>query len=623
MKIQELVYNIIVEAEISNKLFQQLSTKWGVADKEEIQKIKDWFDSKSSGFNEKVKKKFFVNKDGETISGENAFTYDAENKKILKPGIKMIEREVDVPQILTFKRRFPEFNKPLKDILSYTLDEIKFLSKLYKSDLFKVENNVDEFKKMINEFKTNNWIINDDKINDSYEKLWKGNFGKIYDDSNGFKIFSIKNVAESKSFGYYEGFVAEKLNKSQKNYNERTGGFQKWCITRTGDDNMWTSYRVENPKTNRTFYFILDEDKNPFKGEELNRNTDKTISLDNLYYISAFQATEHKDINDFGRLSNLSNPYPEPTITLEKLLEIYTKLNNDLENGEKVYSLFKKVPFNISELGDKTEINVIQLMNEDPTSPYEFSKREPEEKTNYIAAGRYITKGISWKSMDDEQRLQYINKSQKENNEYLERFQTQELYLAILESNFLKELEHRLKDQLHIEHGVADIVANIIKTNYEVVCKSIELSKHHLIMFKEKGKKLNQGCHVGLFNSKTFKWVSVDGNNFSPDGGYKILKIIPRMDIESNTTYNVEIYSKTNDPNDETNFVAIWPILHRPIKRYFLTGKKWNEIEPKFKSNDETIKKYNPKLTTDPNIERNPENDDDLTDIRESKRRRY
>lgn len=617
MKIQELVYDIIVEAEMSNKLYQQLSTKWGITNKEELQKIKDWFDSKSSGFNEKVKKKFFVNKDGDTISGENAFMYDSENKKTLKPDVKILEREVDVPQIFAFKRKFPQFNKPLKDILSYSLDEIKFLSKLYRSDLFGSNDTNDTYKQIINDFKKDNWSVTNEKIKNSYEKLWNGNLGKIYEDG-GFKIFHIKNVAESKSFGYYEGFVAVKLACSPKAYNERSDGFQKWCITRPGSDNMWTSYRVKNERINRTFYFIMDESKNPFPGNELTNETNKEISYDNLFYISAFQATDHKDVNDFGRLSDLSNPYPEPTITLEKLLAIYPKLNDELENGEKVYSLFKKIPFNVDELGDKNEINVVQLMNEDPTSPYEFSKRDPEEKTNYISAGRYITKGISWKSMDDEQRMEYINKAQKQNNEYLERFQTQELYMAILETNFIKELEHRLKDQLHIEHGVADIVANIIKTNYEVVCKSIELTKNYLIMFKEKNKELKQGAGVGLFNAKSFKWVSINGNEFSPSSGYKISKILPRIDIDSSTSYMVEIYSKTNNPDDETNFIAIWPILHRPIKRYFLTGKKWLEIESKFKGNEEVIKKYNPKITTNPNNSINP--DDDLTDIRENKK---
>ncbi len=298
MKIRDLVYDLVIEAEMSQKrreaIQKELNTlreKWG--DKftpEQIEKYYSWFETTKANFN------------------------------------------VELPQWRSFLYRFDgnhgysKFNvEDLKQITKYTAQQIKSIYDEYNA-VDAGGNNEDEV------FSSRDRSPTPEKVVAS-KKLWYGKDNLIYE-NDGFRVYSIPNQQTSINYGYY-------LNTMHDRPYNFSGG--QWCTTWHGDNNYYPSKRP-----NRYFYFIIDESKHPDVVD--NKDVSK-------YYLSALQAMK----NGTFSLTDITNP-GEPPISNEGLLKLYPKLSEVMDKlvfipyDEETELIIKNVISKINEVpGDRYE----------------------------------------------------------------------------------------------------------------------------------------------------------------------------------------------------------------------------------------------------------------------------
>ncbi len=267
MKIRDLVYDLVIEAEMSQKRREAiqkdlnfLREKWGnMFSPQEIEKYYEWFEKTKNNFNPELSqwRSFLYRFDG--AHGYSKF--DIAN---------------------------------LKEITRYTAQQIKSIYDEYNPVIAGEENNTEVFSSKDRKPTT-------EKIEASKE-LWYGKKNLIYE-NDGFRIYDINNQQISINYGYY----LKTMHEPPYNF----GGGQ-WCTTWWDENNYYPSKRP-----NRSFYFVIDESKHP----------DKVSNQDvSKYYLGALQAMK----NGTFALTDITNP-GEPTYTVERLLSIYPKLSEVLD----------------------------------------------------------------------------------------------------------------------------------------------------------------------------------------------------------------------------------------------------------------------------------------------------
>lgn len=267
MKIRDLVYDLVIEAEMSQKRREAiqkdlnlLREKWGDRfSPQEIEKYYEWFEKTKNNFNIQLPqwRSFLYRFDGE--HGYSKF---------------------DVANI--------------KEITRYTAQQIKSIYDEYNPVIAGEENNATVFS-------SKDRKPTPEKIEASKE-LWYGNNNLIYE-NDGFRVYDINNQQTSINYGYY----LKTMHEPPYNF----GGGQ-WCTTWWDENNYYPSKRP-----NRSFYFVIDESKHPEKVS--NQDVSK-------YYLGALQAMK----NGTFALTDITNP-GEPTYTVDKLLQIYPKLSEVLD----------------------------------------------------------------------------------------------------------------------------------------------------------------------------------------------------------------------------------------------------------------------------------------------------
>lgn len=267
MKIRDLVYDLVIEAEISQKRRESiqkdlnfLRERWG--DKfspQEIEKYYEWFEKTKNNFN------------------------------------------IQLPQWRSFLYRFDgqhgysQFDVAnIKEITKYTSLQIKSIYDEYNPAIGGEENNAEVFS-------SKDRKPTPEKIEASKE-LWYGKNNLIYE-NDGFRVYDINNQQTSINFGYY----LKTLHDAPYHFS---GG--PWCTTWHGDNNYYPSKRP-----NRSFYFVIDESKHP----------DKVSNQDvSKYFLSALQAMKGGTF----ALTDITNP-GEISYTVERLLQTYPKLSEVLD----------------------------------------------------------------------------------------------------------------------------------------------------------------------------------------------------------------------------------------------------------------------------------------------------
>ena len=209
MRIQDLVFDVIVEEVKNKKLFNYLLEKWygntpSDAQIKQCEEIIEDFNRYKDGFSLKKSqiRTFLTMFDGQ----HGSVMFDPNN---------------------------------LKDITKYTFEQI--LALLHEYD---EEGTNQESEESV--FSGSDKKATPERIQASKD-LWNGEEYKVVDEGD-LRVYAIPDQRVSMNFGYYEQYIARKQ------------GGEQWCVTGRGSSdsrsNMWGSYR-----NRRTFYFVIDDTK--------------------------------------------------------------------------------------------------------------------------------------------------------------------------------------------------------------------------------------------------------------------------------------------------------------------------------------------------------------------------
>lgn len=426
------------------------------------------------------------------------------------------------PQVFSFLNRYDGnhghklFNQnDLKDIKKYDYDQITFLLEQYSDVDLDVpdEDNISTKKNTLN-----------DEIVNASKKLWFGEKYLIIDDGD-FRVYDIPNQATSIRFGYYSHKVGKDL-----------GGSHSWCVTWTGDrTNMWGRYRPD-----RTFYFVIDESKNP----EIEKDPEK-----NKYYLGALQSAKDTDKN--YRLTSVKNDNDTP-FTWEEISKIYPKLTEHKD-------LIVQREYSEEEVEVKT---IVGQMVENSSSRFDFKRQSRKHKKSYIDLGNVLTKPESWLSLDTTLKNAYINVTTRDN-----------VYDKFSNFDFLSEIrkdkpQFKLLDtkltQLGFNEGVTAIMNRLLGEKYEVSKLSI---KNPLIkIIKSRSRDL-----YGIFDYQKGEFLEKDNIVYEPIYNSREIRRYFHTENDVKKTYIVEEYTINKIINEGT-FYGIYDAIERnPKKTYFMS----------------------------------------------------
>ena len=523
MNIQDLVYDVIVEEVKNKKLFNFLLKKW-----------------------------FGDNPTPEQIQQAEAdLTLFMEKQKSLT---------VNNPAVYTFLMRhdgnhgLPAFDpSKLMDISQYSLEEIESLLHEFR-DAVLTAGEEDEFKGK---------LTSDEKKVAASKKLWLSDRDVIINEE-GFKVHFVSDARESIKYGFYQQAMAEKYSGVQ------------WCVTgrNTSDSrsNLWGTYRPR-----RTFWFVMDESKNP------KDNPNKEVYR---YYICALQYCKNDQGYTGFKMTSMLNDGDNPK-TWDEVVRIYPQL---AEHRDK----FEYVAYDEAELFDR---NMANRLTEAP-GRNEFAAARRELKKAYLDGGGVISTEKSWMSMDTNLRNLYILTVTA--RDAVDKFSSYELMSAIkkvgnefrLLDNTLKSMgsrqdqNGRIANQSMADLGVAFIYQHLMENEFITARTSIDNPKIRLYKSKKNKKKF------GLYHLGRTDWVIHDGIKFEPD--YTESSTILYID-DQDKSYLVETYVVgENGPIDNRSLYCVYPIdeENELAGGHFIGARQWAEIEgtkmhPKDEENDD------------------------------------
>ena len=543
MNIQDLVYDVIVEEVKNKKLFNFLLKKWfgDTPTPEQMQRAED------------------------------DLTLFSEKQKSLT---------VNNPAVYTFLMRhdgehgLPAFDSSkLMDISQYSLEEIESLLHEFR-DATLTAGDEDEFKGKLDSTPV--------KVNAS-KKLWTSDRDVVVNEE-GFKVHYVADAREAIKYGFYQQSMAQSYQGLQ------------WCVTgrNTSDSrsNLWGTYRPR-----RTFWFVIDESKNP------KDNPSKDVYR---YYICALQYCERDQGYTGFKMTSMLNDGDNPK-TWEEVVRIYPQLAEHRD-------LFEYVRYDEAELFDRSIAN---RLTESP-GRHEFAAARRELKKAYLDGGGVISTEKSWKSMDTVLRNLYILSTTA--RDAIDKFSSYELMSTIkrvgnefrLLDSTLKSLGSRLDQQGRVSNqslgdlGVAFIYQHLMENEFITARTSIDNPKIRLYKSKKNKKKF------GLYHLGKIDWVNHDGIRFEPD--YTESSTILYID-DQEKSYLVETYVVgENGPVDNRSLYCVYPIDedNELAGGHFIGARQWSELEgtkmhPKDEENDDDDSRRFTDL--------NPETDVDIKEI--------
>jgi hypothetical protein len=547
MKIQGLVYDVVLEQFKSKTQFDRL--------------VKKWYGDNPTP--EQVQK------------SEKMITLFMQKQKSLNPENPIVNSFLSRFDG-TFSNEFPVFDpKNLKDPSQYTLSQMESLY----DDL------TDETTEEIGAFSGGKYS-GMDKIKASYS-LWDGDEYKIIDEG-GVRVYFIPDQNVSMKFGYYQQAVSEWDGKwlgerYPEIFNDETKkelqkelpyvgilNGQQWCVTGRGTNdsrsNLWGTYR-----DNRTFYFIIDESKSP--SPEINRDISR-------YYIAAIQVDI--SIREGYRVTSGINDGDNPK-TWDEIIRIYPQLS---EHKDK----FVRVSFDVeNEMENKDEVSRV---TEALGNRYEFRRQNKRLKKAYLDRGGNVTKAHSWKSMTDDLRQVYILSTISTN--VLDRFQTVELMNEIRKKGSEFNLLNKRLNQIGVG-GVSFIYDHLMKNEFDIARSSVD--NNDLRMYRSKTTE-----KYGLYDAKNAKWIVADGVTFEPS--YSEIDRTMYIDYEGNI-YVVETYSEANEPTPTSFYCVFLPTEeNKLLSGHFITSPKFELLKEKITPADEDgdvgfINDFNPETDVD------------------------
>jgi hypothetical protein len=566
MNIRDLVYDILVEEVKNKKQFSFLLKKWygETPTTDQIKRAEENLEL------------FFDKQKGFTINNPAVATFLHRWDASHGLGIKVPDLDENGVQKKNLE------NQPMFKLVPFNIDDIRDPGRFTIEQL---EDFLDEFRDATlnnnedDEFKGNKLDSTPERVKAS-QKLWLSEQNTSVS-GEGFKVHYVSDARESIKYGYFQQEMARKYQGLQ------------WCVTgrNTSDSrsNLWGSYR---PK--RTFWFVIDESKNP---------TEVTDSNVYKYYLCALQYcendTDHRGNRYTGfKMTSMLNDGDNPK-TWDEVIRIYPQLTEHRD-------LFKYEDFDESELVDK---DVVNRLNETPGHKLEFAMARRDVKKAYIERGSIISTANSWRRMDTPLRNLYILTTTA--RDAIDKYQSYELLNEIkktgnefkLLDNTLKSLGSRLDQYGQVvnqrlgDAGVGFLFQHLMSNEFEVARTSID--NVNLVLYKSK----KTGKH-GLYYNDKASWVKMDGMIFEPN----YIEFVTEMYVDDqDKMYIVETYTTGGEP-DNTSLYCVYPVNENEyVSGHFITSSKFellkNKIHPKNEedSDDDSIKisDFNPETDAD------------------------
>lgn len=455
----------------------------------------------------------------------------------------------DLPIIVTFLERFRGF--PVQNLTqprTFTLDQMKFLVREYFGgeeeeevsvaglpDVFKDKDLINGKKEITNE------IIEQSK------NLWFGDTFKIVDEGN-FRVYEVPDRSVAAAFGIY-------LAQTTRNEIFANRSRIPWCITNLQTTNSYQYYRESK---GRTFYFTIDESKDP------NVQTNPNIAQ---YYLCAVQ---HAQDSPTGyRLTSILNDGSDPVFETDEIVNIYPKLGNHINKIVKVdYSSSRELGNNLDPVDLVTEMN--------PNSEYYFPSIPLSLKLRYISVkGKPVSLAISWRSMTPELKTSYIEKIDRQN--LYERVGEQILDEIKKNRQELKSLDARLR-KIGLD-GLKQLALNSIKNKYRLHRTAIK--NDNIVILKT----FQQPRKYGIYDISKMEWVTKDGITFKAEYNEPKATILRNKNNKTELFY-CEIFNKSSQPADDS-FVSIYNIKN-VTKTHVMTYKSFLELKENYDLTDET-----------------------------------
>lgn len=520
MKIVDLVYDTLLE-EVKNKgLFNILLTKWyGETPTEE---------------NNKVAEDIY-----------NGFSRIKEGLNVNNANVKTFLSRFDGTNTTT-REKFDQKN--LKDIRYYSLRQILFILKQFNIDVLKKGVKTPD---AVPEVLIGKDLPSTTERIEASKSLWYGKNQFLIIDEGDFRVYAIPNIPTSIYFGYYENYVTSNIEPFQS-YN---GSYMQWCTTRhMRTQNLWSTYRDR-----RTFYFIIDETKNP------ETTTDIQVSQ---YYLCALQYST--DSVTKYRMTSILNNGSDPVFTKEEIIRIYPKLAPH-------FDLIVPVEYDAkNEAGEDTDI--VNLINEREGNEYEFSIVEEELKTAYIGRGKPITKVKSWEHMSENLKKTYIDITNRAH--IFERFCPNLLNVILNSPSESKSLDRRLKI-IGITDGIGHFVRQLLAGDFELVRKSI--TNPNIVILRKKSNN-----RYGIYDTSKSKFVTLDGVVY---GGLGDLDLFTKMKNKLHFDNEDKSYMSTpyvRETTTDTFYTLYDTDTAGPEKvdAYILSQKAWDTLKRDLESSN-------------------------------------
>jgi hypothetical protein len=333
----------------------------------------------------------------------------------------------------------------------------------------------------------------------------------------------------------------------------------QWCTTREiTSSNLYSSYRDR-----RTFYFVIDESKNP--------EVEPNVQI-SQYYLSALQYSTDSPTN--FRVTSILNNGSDPVFNEEQLYAIYPKLRGNIDK-------IKKVEYDYAtELGESA--NLLDRISESE-GQYEFARMPWRLKKAYIDSGKPIRKEKSWMSMQDGLKTSYIDLTEK--NTILERFKKELFFTIRKDKKWLTSLEIRLT--ILGDKGLSELVAEINKDTYDLV--RVSQNSNDVVLYRTKLKP----SKYGIWNSKRNDWYEKNGVTYNDI--YKDPSTNVFTSSKDNKRYLVQIFNESSEPNN-SSFVILYPTVKEEKARgFFMTYNTFLDL----KENERLYKEGQTDIDTD------------------------
>ena len=341
----------------------------------------------------------------------------------------------------------------------------------------------------------------DEEISASKD-LWFGDREKIYDDGEGFRVYSPKSQKHAIAFGLYNEYLSRKI------------GGSPWCIaTRSTSSTYYNMYRDRG----LTYYFVINEN----------------YPIDNYNYLSVIMPSTKSTDFEYTNLNNGGGNTRGVDFSSDEFDKCLTCMHPQIENSEELRSLFAtNVPYDRnSELNlSNGEQDPVSLIVENINSRWDFSRQRRSLKKARIATGDYLLEVRSFQSMTTDMILSYIKLTNSDN--WGDKFQTMEIVEFFKNNKDYKEkLRRHLSGEEDPDNG-AVIVGNKLSGKQDVIeDRPVIIADLATLLLKNKykpamGSKTSATTEIkqntedgryGIWDGQEGEWLTHNDIKYTPD----------------------------------------------------------------------------------------------------------